>query len=118
MRRQVSASKIAGLLDTTRGLSHNEAATRLAQHGGNAIVEKPPGGWRDVLRDTLKDPMLWFLAATSVLFATIGDLVEAALMLAAIAPLAGMDAFLHRRTQAATEGLRSRLAEVTGPRQG
>ena len=54
--------------------------------------------------------MIWFLAATSVLFAALGDFAEALTLLVAMVPLIGMDAFLHRRTQASTQGLTSRLA--------
>jgi Ca2+-transporting ATPase len=54
--------------------------------------------------------MIWFLVATSGLFATVGDYGEALIMLGAITPLVGMDAFLHRRTQAATQALSSQLA--------
>jgi Ca2+-transporting ATPase len=55
--------------------------------------------------------MIWFLAATSALFGIVGDYTEALIMAAAMVPLVGMDAFLHRRTQASTQGLSSRLAE-------
>ena len=62
------------------------------------------------MRDTAKDPMLWFLAGTSALYAAVGQGVEALTLVVAILPLAGMDVVLHRRTQASTEGLASRLA--------
>jgi Ca2+-transporting ATPase len=54
--------------------------------------------------------MIWFLAGTGALYGALGDRAEAVTLLAALLPLAGMDVFLHRRTQASTEGLRSRLA--------
>ncbi len=55
--------------------------------------------------------MLWFLTGASALYGIVGEAAEALTLLGAIVPLAGMDAFLHRRTRASTEGLRSRLAE-------
>ncbi|HLF12182.1 MAG TPA: cation-transporting P-type ATPase [Gammaproteobacteria bacterium] len=110
MRRPVRSDRVAGLLQSDRGLSQSEADERRALFGPNDIIEIPPGRWRDVLRDTVKDPMIWFLAATSALFAVVGDYGEALIMVGAIAPLVGMDAFLHRRTQASTQGLSSRLA--------
>jgi Ca2+-transporting ATPase len=58
--------------------------------------------------------MIWFFAATSALYAGVGQVVEAVTLLAAIVPLVLMDVFLHRRTQASTEGLKSRLAERAG----
>ena len=42
----------------------------------------------------------------------LGDFVEAAVLAAALVPIMGMDAYLHRRTQATTEGLAGRLASV------
>ncbi len=111
MRRFVPADRLAGLGSHEHGLTLAEVATRRARYGSNDIVETPPGGWRDVLRETIKDPMIWFLAGTSALFALVGSSREALIMLVAIAPIVGMDGFLHRRTQASTQGLRSRLAE-------
>jgi Ca2+-transporting ATPase len=111
MRRPVQTDKIEGALDDGRGLSSSEVAQRRALYGYNEIVETRPTGWIDVLGDTIKDPMLWFLAFTSALFGFVGDYLEASIMAGALVPLVGMDAFLHRRTQASTQGLRSRLAE-------
>ena len=54
--------------------------------------------------------MIWFLVATSTLFAVIGDIAEAGILAVALLPIIGMDAYLHRRTQASTEGLAGRLA--------
>lgn len=54
--------------------------------------------------------MVWFLAATAMLFALLGDYAEAGVLGLALLPIAGMDAYLHRRTQASTEGLAGRLA--------
>ncbi|TFG81156.1 MAG: cation-transporting P-type ATPase, partial [Chromatiales bacterium] len=43
-------------------------------------------------------------------FTWLGDFAEAAVLAAALLPIVGMDAYLHRRTQATTEGLSGRLA--------
>ena len=94
-----------------QGLQTEEVSRRLARFGPNNIVEAAPSGWRQILRDSLTDPMIWFLLVTSGLFLLIGDHLEALVMLVAILPLLGMDVFLHRRTQASTSGLRSRLTE-------
>ena len=58
----------------------------------------------------MKDPMLWFLIGTSLLFACLGDYTEALTLLVASIPMVGMDVFLHRRTQASTESLSGHLA--------
>lgn len=110
MRRPIPTDRLAGLDDRTRGLSAGEVQARRGRYGTNNLLGTVPGGWRELLRDTLKDPMLWFLIGTSALFALIGDTRESVILLLALIPLLGMDAFLHRRTQASTEGLSGRLA--------
>lgn len=63
--------------------------------------------------------MLWFLLLTSGLFGLLGQYTDAGVLLVAIAPLLGMDLYLHRRTQASIEGLSSALAgEATVRRDG
>ena len=54
--------------------------------------------------------MLWFLLGTSGLFAVLGQWSESAVLLIALLPLLGMDAYLHQRTHASVQGLSSRLA--------
>ncbi|MFI5214943.1 MAG: cation-translocating P-type ATPase [Candidatus Limnocylindria bacterium] len=110
MRRPLPPDRIEGLLEPERGLAREEAAARLARFGPNQVIEAPPHPWRELVRETAKDPMPWFLAGTGALYAALGERAEALTLLASILPLVGMDAFLHRRTRAATEGLRRRLA--------
>jgi len=94
-----------------RGLTTPEVGARRERYGPNDIVEAPPRPWWDLASDTLKDPMIWFLAGVSLLYGVVGEIREAVILLVAIVPLIGMDAFLHRRTQASTEALKSRIAE-------
>jgi Ca2+-transporting ATPase len=107
----VPLARLEGLRASERGLTAAEARERRERYGPNDVVEAPPRPWRDLARDTLKDPMIWFLAGVGAVYAVVGELAEALTLLVAIVPLVGMDAFLHRRTQASTEGLKSRLAE-------
>jgi P-type Ca2+ transporter type 2C len=110
VRRKVPNQRLDGLDDPGRGLVATEISARQAQFGTNAIIPGTRGGWRTTLADTVRDPMLWFLLATGALFALVGRYGEAVIMLVALAPLFGMDAYLHRRTQASVEGLSGRLA--------
>lgn len=109
MHARIPDERLAGLLGTGNGLSTADAEVRRARHGRNDIVEAPPPTLWRLLRDTLRDPMLWFLLGTAALFAWLGDRVEATILLVALIPLLGMDAYLHRRTQASTRGLAGRL---------
>ena len=110
-RRPVPLERLEGLLASERGLTAGEVSERRQRYGVNDIVETPPSRWWDLARDTLEDPMIWFLAGVSALYAVLGEVAEAFVLLAAIMPLVGMDAFLHRRTQISTQSLKSRLAE-------
>jgi len=112
MHRNVPIDRLADVLNSERGLQQEEATARLKQYGHNDIAEASTSTWLTLLYDTARDPMLWFLLGTSILFIFLGDKIEALVMLAAVIPFVGMDMYLHRRTQASTEGLKSRLATV------
>ena len=87
MRRKVPTDRLEGLIESESGLTTADAASRRELYGWNDIVEAPPGTWRELARDTLRDPMLWFLLGTAVLFAVLGDFVEAITLFCAIVPL-------------------------------
>ncbi|MBK6769730.1 MAG: cation-transporting P-type ATPase [Ardenticatenales bacterium] len=108
--RPIPLAILDGLAAVASGLTEHEAAERLGEFGPNDIVEAPSHPWRALIADTAKDPMLWFFSATAGLYALVGQHSEAVTLVLAILPLLGMDVYLHRRTQASTEGLTSRLA--------
>ena len=112
MRRTVPLDRLEGLPVQDQGLSTQQVQARAERFGRNVILETVGGGWWLLVRETLKDPMLWFLLGTSLLFGFVGEWTEAIIMLIALIPFLGMDAFLHRRTHASTEGLSSRLASM------
>ena len=92
------------------GLDNAQLAGRRRQFGDNDVTEARQRRWWTVILASAADPMLWFLLVVSGLFFLLGDTTEAVVLLLAIIPLLGMDAWLHRRTQASTEGLATRLA--------
>jgi len=92
------------------GLSSVDATSRLKQYGGNVVIESGRHGLAVLAADTARDPMLWFLVVTSLLFFFLGDHLEAIILALAILPLLGMDVFLHRRTQASSESLHGHIA--------
>jgi len=109
-RRPLPVDRLRGLLSGDRGLSALEVQERQQRYGLNDVVEVAGNRWVDLACDTARDPMIWFLVAVSVLYGILGDVVEALTLFAAVVPLVGIDAFLHQRTRASTEGLASRLA--------
>lgn len=108
--RQFPYERIRDLPDPELGLSESAVASRREQYGANDILDAPASSLGELLRDTLRDPMLWFLLVTGGLFAAIGEIREAVILAIAVLPLAGMDMYLHRRTQASTASLGGRLA--------
>jgi Ca2+-transporting ATPase len=117
VRHPVPSDRIAGITEAlagvTAGLGAAEVSERRLRFGANAIIDEPAGHWPGLLRDTARDPMIWLLIGTGVLYALVGDRNEALVLFAAIVPVVGMDAWLHRRTRVSTQGLRGRLASRT-----
>jgi Ca2+-transporting ATPase len=118
MIRRFPLDRLADIDAPEQGLAELDVEGRRARYGDNQIIEAVSGGWRSVLRDTAKDPMLWFLFAAGGLFAVAGETTEAIILLVALVPFMGMDAFLHRRAQASVEGLGSRLASEAAVLRG
>ncbi|MGE0579096.1 MAG: cation-translocating P-type ATPase [Reyranella sp.] len=112
MKRVFQIDRVAGLSDADRGLTSLEVEERRRLYGANDILRDQRSGWADIVHDTARDPMLWFLVATALLFAALGDYTEAVVLGLALLPIAGMDAYLHRRTRATAEGLAGRLAST------
>ena len=92
------------------GLDAAQVLAARRRYGSNEVVPEASRRWIDVVRDSARDPMLWFLLAAAALFGLLGQATEAVVLLAALLPLAGMDVYLHRRTVASTASLASRLA--------
>jgi len=109
--RSVPLDRLPAFGSGDEGLSAAQVEVQRA-YGFNDIVAHAASGWLVVARDTARDPMLWFLVLTAGLFALLGQVTESVTLLVAMAPLLGMDAYLHRRTSASSAGLASRLASA------
>lgn len=110
MHLPVPADRLRFRSSSTSGLTTAEVTQQRARFGTNVIFSARRRSLGQRVRETAADPMLWFLLVTSVVYLSLGDYVEGTILLVSIAPLTAMDAFLHRRTRASTEGLQSRLA--------
>ncbi len=109
MKQLIPTDRLTGLAGSLSGLNEKERGERLLRYGPNRIVEHGRSGIWSVLQDSLRDPMLWFLIGTAAVFFLVGEWTEAVVMVVALIPFLGMDAFLHHRTQASTAGLKSQL---------
>jgi Ca2+-transporting ATPase len=112
MKHAVPLSRVRGLLDGERGLAASEVVDRRKEFGTNNIIESVGHPLAELARETARDPMIWFLVGTAVLYAVLSQYTEAITLLVSIMPLVGMDAYLHRRTQASTQGLRGLLSDT------
>ncbi|HZY04634.1 MAG TPA: cation-transporting P-type ATPase [Anaeromyxobacteraceae bacterium] len=110
MTRQLPLARLPGSWLSEEGLTSPEVEARRRDYGANDILAPSPRPWLALAADTARDPMIWFLLGTSAFYFLLGQRAEGATLLASIVPLLAMDAFLHRRTRASTEGLQSRLA--------
>ncbi|RAP56257.1 cation-transporting P-type ATPase [Oleiagrimonas sp. MCCC 1A03011] len=110
MKHHVPPERWSSPSDPSRGLDRAEVEARRARFGRNDMFASRRAGWREVLRESARDPMPWFLLGISLLFALLGDHTEAVVLGLALLPILGMDAYLHRRSRASVEGLASRLA--------
>ncbi len=110
MQRKAPLERLEGLWTGFEGIDDAGVLERRAKYGPNTIVTETSSSWLEIARSTVQDPMIWFLVGTAALFLWLGDYTEAVILAAALIPIVGMDAYLHRRTQASTEGLRARLA--------
>lgn len=112
MMHALARSRVRGLFDDQRGLDARDVADRRKRFGPNDIVESVGNPVAELARETARDPMIWFLVGTAVLYAVLSEYSEAITLLVSIVPLIGMDAYLHRRTQASTQGLRGLLSDT------
>lgn len=110
MRLPLQRERLPPRWEEDAGLTAPEVLERRRLYGSNDIVERGPSGWKQLARDTARDPMIAFMVATSVLYFFLGEQVEGWTLLVSTVPLVGMDAYLHRRAQASLESLSQQLA--------
>ncbi|MCE3009177.1 MAG: cation-transporting P-type ATPase [Proteobacteria bacterium] len=108
---QISNQRIQHLGPRKLGLGPQEIEDQRKIYGLNEILEDSKNKTLEVLKDTLKDPMIWFLLGIGVVFTLLGQLSESIVLFLAIIPLVVMDALLHWRTQSSVTLLRKELSE-------
>lgn len=112
MHRTFNLSRINNSFAANWSLDAEEVKKRHIDYGFNNIIEVKTYHWVEIIKNTLKDPMIWFLVGTSFLFATLKNYNQSLILLLATIPLIGMDAFLHWRTEVSTRSLSKQLATV------
>jgi Ca2+-transporting ATPase len=108
--KQISFANLRGVTQSPHGISQSTVLSQRALFGNNSILEVSSNRFVEIIKETLRDPMIWFLIGIGLVFFFIGQRSEGVTLFVAILPLTVMDAFLHWRTQASTLGLKSNLS--------
>src|SRR5215467_9326084 len=94
------------------GLTESEAASRLATEGFNELPSaRERSFWRTAL-EVLREPMLFLLVATGVVYVLLGDPLEAGALLIAVFVIIGITLVQDRKTERALDALR----DLSSPR--
>ena len=85
------------------GLSSAEAAARLSREGYNDLSSTTRSSLWTLVRDVLGEPMILLLLACGAIYLVLGDAREAALLLASIGFVIGIDLYQEHKTERARE---------------
>lgn len=110
MTKMNSLEKFKSILLRPTGLSHNEVNIQRSLYGKNEFYEKDISLFREILIDTLKDPMIWFLFIIALLYLVFNQRSESIALFLAMIPLVCMDAFLHIRVKNKEKSLKKTLS--------
>ena len=91
------------------GLTSDEAARRLRRHGPNALPEPPRPGTPRRVAAQLRSPLVGLLGLAAALSLALGELIDAAVILAVVALNALLGVLEERRADSAARALREVL---------
>lgn len=98
-------------IDNATGLSSQEAARRLHDHGANELPQERRRGPFRIVIDALREPMLQLLLGAGVIYLVIGDLAEALILLGFAVLNVALVAYQESRTERALAALK----DLTSP---
>ncbi len=88
-----------------QGLTAEDAATRLVEHGPNLTPEAPPRGWLRRVFDQIRDPMIMLLMAALVVTIVLSDYTDAAIIATVIVLNTSIGVFQEVRAEQAIAAL-------------
>lgn len=94
-------------LTRSSGLSSEEAAKRLREHGPNELSTASRPGVFSVLWEAIREPMVLLLFVCGFVYLIFGDLREAGILLASVFLVIGITLFQERKTGRALDALRN-----------
>ena len=95
-----------------RGLSHSDAAAKLAAEGPNELAHSTRRRLPRVIRDVLGEPMFGFLLGSGAIYLLLGDRTEALILLA----FASLSVCIAVIQEFRSEGVLEALRDLTSPR--
>ncbi len=101
-----------GTADDPTGLSPAEAGERLRTEGFNELPSGKNRGLLAIALGVIKEPMFLLLVFSGALYATLGDLSEASMLLGFVLVVMGITVYQERKTERALEALR----DLSSPR--
>ncbi|MGE0387212.1 MAG: cation-translocating P-type ATPase [Gammaproteobacteria bacterium] len=109
--RQAESAAAALGVAPAAGLSSQEAASRLREHGANRLGEPPrrPAWLRLLLQ--FHNPLIYVLLASSIVTAVLGDMVDTAVILGVVVINAIIGHVQEGRAERALEAVRGMLAQ-------
>ncbi len=101
-----------GATDDPTGLSPAEAGERLRTEGFNELPSGKNRGLLAIALGVIREPMFLLLVFSGALYATLGDLSEASMLLGFVLVVMGITVYQERKTERALEALR----DLSSPR--
>ncbi len=91
--------------ESYQGLTSEEAARRRKTHGDNAQPQKKPKGFFSRVWGIISEPMMLLLVATAIIYLSIGDRLQGAVIFLSIIPITIMEFLQEKRTDTALAAL-------------
>ena len=99
-------------IEKITGLTEDAAAGRLAEEGPNELPSSKRRGALAIAWEVVREPMFLLLVACGVVYLTLGEPKEAAMLLGFVFVIMGITIIQERRTERALDALR----DLTSPR--
>jgi Ca2+-transporting ATPase len=104
-------------VEPERGLSHAEAARRLARDGANELEPPPRPSVLRMLWDAATEPFILVLVGAGILAVVMGETRDGMLILAGVVPIVAADVVTGYRAERALEALRAASAPTARVRR-
>jgi Ca2+-transporting ATPase len=97
--------------DTEKGLTSEEAESRLKKYGENALVEEERESFFDALKEEAREPMILLLIVVAILYSIWGSLLDAATIFTVITVLVLTEVYNEYKAE---QGI-DKLKKLTSP---